>query len=59
MNPAEKAIEVITTILDKYTDQMDLLDIIEIVDNLRIILENTSCEEININTNCEGGLACQ
>jgi len=59
MNPAEQAIEAITTILDKYTDQMDLLDIIEIVDNLRVLLENTNCEEININNSCEGGLACQ
>lgn len=57
MNPAEQAIEAITAILSKYADQMDLLDIIEIVDNLRILLENTNCEDIN--NSCEGGLACQ
>ena len=45
MNPAEQATEKITSILNKYADQMELLDIIDIVDSLRIILEALSAEE--------------
>lgn len=29
----------ITTIIEKYTDQIELLDVIDIVDNLRILIE--------------------
>lgn len=45
MNPAERATEKITSILNKYADQMELLDIIDIVDSLRIILETLDTEE--------------
>jgi hypothetical protein len=45
MNPAEQATEKITSILHKYADHMELLDIIDIVDSLRIILETLSEEE--------------
>lgn len=36
---ANSAIENITGILEKYTDQINLLDIIDIVDNLRALSE--------------------
>ncbi len=29
----------ITTIIEKYTDQIELLDVIDIVDNLRVLIE--------------------
>jgi len=34
-----KAVSDITSIIEKYTDQMELLDIIDIVDNLRVLAE--------------------
>lgn len=49
MTPAEQSVNAITAILNKYADQMDLLDIIEIVDNLRILLEHTAVEGYNHN----------
>lgn len=49
MTPAEQAVEAITAMLNKYADQMDLLDIIEIVDNLRILLEHIAGEGYNHN----------
>ncbi|MCL5056396.1 MAG: hypothetical protein M1130_00040 [Actinobacteria bacterium] len=45
MSPAEKATETITSILNKYADQIELLDIIDIVDSLRIIMEAVTQEE--------------
>lgn len=42
----------ITTIIEKYTDQIELLDIIDIVDNLRVIVEITEknrAEHKNVN----------
>ncbi|KJS00500.1 MAG: hypothetical protein VR68_07130 [Peptococcaceae bacterium BRH_c4a] len=38
-SPLYKAISDITSIIEKYTDQMELLDIIDIVDNLRVLAE--------------------
>lgn len=37
----EQVAENITAILSKYSDGMELLDIIDIVDNLRILIEMT------------------
>lgn len=34
-----KAMTKITAIIEKYTDQIELLDIIDIVDNLRVLAE--------------------
>ena len=42
MNPAERAVETITGILNKYSEKLELLDIIDIVDSLRIILETAT-----------------
>ncbi|MFZ5595450.1 MAG: hypothetical protein ACOY31_00340 [Bacillota bacterium] len=45
MDSGERAADAITTILNKYADQMDLLDIIDIVDSLRVILEKIRSQE--------------
>ena len=39
--PLHKAISNVTAIIEKYTDQIALLDVIDIVDNLRILADIT------------------
>ncbi|MFZ5632626.1 MAG: hypothetical protein ACOY40_07225 [Bacillota bacterium] len=47
-----EAVNRITVIIEKYTDQIELLDIIDIVDNLRVIVEiaeRARAEHKNVN----------
>lgn len=39
----QQVVENITGILEKYTDQIELMDIIEIVDNLRTLVDKSKC----------------
>jgi len=48
-SPLHKAISDVTAIIEKYTDQIALLDVIDIVDNLKILADIAEGKSQNTN----------